>query len=40
MQYMEILITILKDYGLSAFIIGAIIFLLFKSKITIEYPKR
>jgi hypothetical protein len=40
MQYMEILTSILKDYGLSVFIIAALIILLFRSKITIEYPKR
>jgi hypothetical protein len=40
MEYMEFLITILKDHGLSVFIIAALIVLLFRSKITIEYPKR
>jgi len=40
MEYMQFLMVILKEHGLSVFIIAALIFLLFRSKITIEYPKR
>ncbi len=39
MEHLELLITILEKYGVSVFIILALIFLLFRSKITIEYPK-
>jgi hypothetical protein len=40
MEYLEILISVLRDHDLKLVIIAALIFFLLRSEIKIEYPKR